>query len=58
MSTFEFVKGLTIFFIVTIIGSIISLTLDYIANNELVTFYDSMNIIFAKGFEFIVRFLH
>lgn len=58
MSTFEFLKGLVIFFVVAIIGSIISLMLDYIANNELFAFYDSMNIIFEKGFELIVRFLH
>lgn len=58
MSAFEFFKGLIIFFIVAIIGSIISLMLDYIANNELVAFYDSMNILFAKGFELFVRLLH
>jgi hypothetical protein len=58
LSTFEFFKGLILFFIVTVIGSVISLMLDYLSNNELVAFYDSINIIFAKGFDIIVRFLH
>ena len=58
MPTFKFLKGLAIFFIVTIIGSVISLMLDYIANNELVAFYDSINIMFAKGFELIIGFFH
>jgi|GEM_PF-5939104 hypothetical protein len=58
MSSFEFLKGLAIFFVVAMIGSIISLMLDYIANNELVAFYDSINIIFAKGIEFIVKLFH
>ncbi|HEY3362663.1 MAG TPA: hypothetical protein VGK06_12840 [Methanosarcina sp.] len=58
MYSSEFLKGLAIFFVVAMIGSIISLMLDYIANNELVAFYDSINIIFAKGFELIERFLY
>ncbi len=58
LSTFEFFKGLILFFVVTVIGSVISLMLDYLSNNELVAFYNSINIIFAKGFDIIVRFLH
>lgn len=56
-NVFKFAKGLVIFFILVAVGSIISLTLNSMANNELIALYGLLDTMLAKGFENMVRFL-